>query len=271
VLASGRAVFLLLTWPVDQWLWREWLSNDYYSHGVLIVPVALYLAWRRVANGRGQKPLLAGENWGLLLLAASLGLYLYFLNGRAFYLASMAGVGLLTGLVWTLAGWPWVRLWRFPLGYLLLMVPLPFVERVTYPLALLTGVTSAALVRLVGVQVTVIGNAVILPNADLEIGAQCSGINSILALAALNALVAYAVRGPVWGRMALVGLAVPLAMAGNILRVAGLLAVARSWGPDAAFRFYHDYSGILFFLLVLLLLMPLARLLRCKALRPEVL
>lgn len=136
---------------------------------------------------------------------------------------------------------------------------------------LLTGITSVWLVRLFGVEVTVIGNAVTLPNADLVIGAQCSGINSMLALVALNALVAYSVHGPGWGRAALVGLAVPLAMAGNILRVAALLVVARAWGAEAAFRFYHDYSGIAFFLVALLLLLPLAQLLQCKSLRHEVL
>lgn len=135
----------------------------------------------------------------------------------------------------------------------------------------MAGISSVGLVRLFGVEVTVVGNAVTLPNADLVIGAQCSGINSMLALVALNALVAYGVRGPWWGRASLVGLAVPLAMAGNILRVAALLVVARMWGAEAAFRFYHDYSGVVFFLIVLLGTMPLARLLQCRSLRDEVL
>jgi exosortase len=270
-LVAGGVLMAGITWPIWQWMWREWMSNDYYSHGILIEPVALYLASRRVAGGRAAQLAVAGDSRGLLLLAASLGLYLYFLDDHAYYLAAGASVGLLGGLVWTLAGRQWVRLWAFPLSYLLLMVPLPFLERITYPLALLTGISSVWLVRLFGVEVTVVGNAVTLPNADLVIGAQCSGINSMLALVALNALVAYGVRGPGWGRVSLVGLAVPLAMAGNILRVAALLVVARAWGAEAAFRFYHDYSGIGFFMVTLLLLLPLARLLQCKSLRHEVL
>ena len=46
--------------------------------------------------------------------------------------------------------------------------------------------------------------------------------------------------------------------------------VARFWGVDAAFTFYHDYSGPVFFLLALLLLVPLVRLLRIDTLRPQV-
>lgn len=263
--------FALLTWTVWRWLWGEWMGNNYYSHGVLIVPVALYLAWRRIQLDRNwQWQRMTGDNRGLLLLVVSLLLYLYFLNDRAFYLAAFAMIGLLIGLIWLFAGLPLLRKCFFPLGYLLLMVPLPFIERVTFPLALFTGVCSGALVRFLGMDITIVGNAITLPNANLVIGAQCSGVNSMIALTALNTLVAYVLVGPWWGRLTLVVAALPLAMLGNILRVANLLWIARWWGADAAFRFYHDYSGIVFFVIVLLLLIPLARLLQCKTLRLDV-
>jgi exosortase len=215
--------------------------------------------------------MLRGDMRGLLLLGIGLGLYLFFYNDKAYYLASFAMLALIMGLVWTLNGLWWLRMLSFPIGYLTLMVPLPFVERVTLPLALFTGVCSTALVRFFGLELTVIGNAVKLPNADLLIGAQCSGINSMIALIALTALCAYVLEGPWWGRSMLVVLAVPIAMLGNILRVANLLVVARYWGADAAFRFYHDYSGIVFFAVVLLLLIPLTRILQCRTLRLDVL
>jgi exosortase len=265
------ALFALLTWPVWRWLWSEWNGNDYYSHGVLIPPVALYLAWRRIQ----LEPTLQWQTdlsarGGLAILGVSLGLYLYFLDQNAYYLATFAMIGLLMGLLWLWGGRQTVSKLGFPLGYLLLMTPLPFVERATLPLALFTGVCSTGLVKLLGLPVTIVGNAVSLPNADLVIGAQCSGINSIIALTSLNTLVAYVVAGPLVGRVALVVLAVPIAMLGNILRVANLLFVAQAWGAEAAFRFYHDYSGIVFFVLVLLMLIPLIRLLRCHRVRVDV-
>lgn len=264
--------FIILTWPVWRWLWGEWMANDYYSHGILIAPVAFYLAWRRLRNQETR--IWETDNrdlWALLAVAASLAALLYFLNDKAYYLAAFAMVGLLTSLVWTFAGRRTLWLLAFPLAYLLLMIPLPFIERLTLPLALFTGVCSTALVKFFGLELTVIGNAVKLPNADLLIGAQCSGINSMIALTALTALAAYVLDGPLWGRIALVLLAVPIAMLGNILRVSNLLFVARYYGADAAFRFYHDYSGIVFFALVLMLMVPLTRLLRCKSLRLDVL
>ncbi len=269
--AAGLLFFGLLTWPTWQWLWGEWMGNDYYSHGVLIVPVAVYLAWRRLAHSPVAWGSAGFPYGGLTLLLGALGAYIYYHHALAFYLAALATIGLLVGFVWTLTGRATVQRLAFPLAYLALMVPLPFVERVTYPLAIFTGVSAAALAKVLGLEVTVVGNAITLPNTDLVIGAQCSGINSMIALVSLNALVAYAVKGPLGGRIGLVMLAVPLAMLGNILRVANLLFVARSWGADAAFRFYHDYSGLVFFGIALLLLVPLARLLRCRTLGDEAL
>jgi len=229
------------------------------------------LAWRRLQNDRSWSwTTVLGDTHGLFVLVISLVAYLYFLNSKAYYLAAFAVVGLLVGLVWVWAGRRVVSMWAFPLGYLTLMAPLPFIERATLPLALFTGVCSSALVRFLGLEITVIGNAITLPNADLVIGAQCSGINSMIALTALNALTAYLLAGPLWGRVALVLLAIPIAMVGNILRVATLLFVARAWGAAAAFQFYHTYSGILFFVLALLLLIPLTKLLRCTTLRSDV-
>lgn len=271
VLAGVVLVFAVLTWPTWRWLWGEWMANDYYSHGVLIFPAALFLAWRRLMLDPTARPTwLRQDLRGVLLLAFSLLLYLYFVNMKAYYLATIAMILLIASLVWVCLGWRALRGLIFPIGYLLLMVPLPIIERSTYPLAMFTGVCSGALVRFLGLPIRIVGNAVEMPGTDLLIGAQCSGINSMITLIALTALCAYIFQGPWWGRIGLVLLSVPLAMAGNILRVGNLLYIAYYWGVDAAFTFYHDYSGFLFFAIVFLLIMPLMRLLRLRTLRMDV-
>lgn len=265
------SAFFLLTWPVWQWLWGEWMGNDYYSHGLLIPPVSLFLIVQRFRKDDALPwPPAGGSNLGLLLLIPSLLLYLYFLNGKAYYLAAFAMIGMIGGIIWTLAGTETIRKLAFPVAYLVFMVPVPFIERSTLPLAMFTGVCSTGLVGLLGLEMTVVGNSVTLPNADLIIGAQCSGINSLIALLALTTLAAYLFDGPWWGRIGLVALSIPLAMLGNILRVASLILVAAWQGADAAFIFYHDYSGPVFFVLMLLLLIPLSRLMQVRTLRLDV-
>lgn len=267
--ALGLVVFGLMTWPVWQWLWGEWWGNDYYTHGVLIVPLALYLAVRRVPQWHSLTE--QGDNRGLILLGLSVGLFLVFLLNNAFFLAAFMLIGLGSGTVWTFAGLAMLRRLAFPIGFLALMVPLPFIDLITLPLALFTGVCSGSLVNWLGLDVLIRGTAVTLPNTNLVIGAQCSGINSIMALSTLTVLVAYVVNGPWWGRLLLVALSIPLAMLGNILRVASLLFVAYQFDVQAAFTFYHDYSGIVAFILIFALMLPLSRALRCGTLRYEVL
>jgi exosortase len=251
------------------------MGNEYYSHGLLILPVALFLAIQRLRLDKQARPAslsrITGNNpLGILLLGVALVSFLWLLNQNAYYLAAFAMLVMGAGTLWALGGLHLLQKLLFPIGYLAFMIPLPFIERSTLPLALFTGVCAGGLVRFLGVDVSIVGNAVSLPNAELVIGAQCSGVNSLIALTALMTLAAYVLSGPMWGRILLVLLSIPLAMLGNILRVTTLLFVARSMGAQAAFTFYHDYSGLLFFMLVFLLMFPLTRLLQTRTLRLDV-
>ncbi len=55
-------------------------------------------------------------------------------------------------------------------------------------------------------------------------------------------------QGPWWGKLLLALSSIPIAILGNVIRVASLLGVANVWGADVGFKYYHDYSGIVFFL-----------------------
>ena len=111
------------------------------------------------------------------------------------------------------------------------------------PLAQLTGALSAAIVRLLGVPIIVNGAQITLPNAELVVGAQCSGLRSIVTLMTLVALVSFLVDGAWWRKLLLALSSIVISALGNVMRVASLLVVAHIWGADAAFKYYHDYLG----------------------------
>jgi exosortase len=258
-------LLLALSYPTLRWLINEWLTNDYYSHGWLVLPVSAFLAWRQWPQGEREP-----ANLGLIPLGVGLVGYLVALLNKAYFLAALALIVLLIGLVWFFLGTRALRRLAFPLGFLVFMVPLPFVERASLPLQLLTGSCSTAVARLTGVDATVRGAQVILPNVDLVVGAQCSGLRSIVALFTLVAIFVYVLDGPRWGRLLLVLSAIPVAILGNIVRVASLLWVADAFGAGAGLTYYHDYSGIVFFLFAFALLLLLSRAFRCREIREDI-
>lgn len=263
-------LLLALFYPALRWLVAEWLGNDYYSHGPLVPVIAAFLAWRLWANWPAEQRRTQGSLTGLIPAAFGVCGYLYALTTRAYFVASLALIIVIAGVVWILWGGAALRRFAFPIAFLLFMVPLPFVEPLSVPLAQFTGGIAAGMVRLFGVPITVNGAQVILPNVALVVGAQCSGLRSIVTLITLVALVVFVVEGSRRAKALLALSSIPIAVVGNVFRVASLLGVAETWGADTGFKYYHDYSGIVFFLSALGLLLLLSWLLKCREIREDI-
>jgi len=263
-------LLLALFYPTLKWLVGEWLGNDYYSHGPLVPLISAFLAWRLWVKWPPEQRRIKPAAIGLLPLSVGLIAYLVALLQRAYFAASLAMIVIIAGLVWYLLGTAALRRFAFPIGFLFFMVPLPFVEPLSVPLAQLTGALSAAIVRLFGVPITVNGAQISLPNAELVVGAQCSGMRSIVTLMTLVALVIFLVEGAWWKKLLLALSSIVIAALGNVIRVASLLVVANIWGADAAFKYYHDYSGIVFFLSALALLLAFSWVLGCREIRDDI-
>ncbi|MDH7473716.1 MAG: exosortase/archaeosortase family protein [Anaerolineae bacterium] len=265
-LVAISALLLLLFWSTFYWLWWNWRTNEYYSHGPLIPLVAGYLAWRRRPQGNSSSP----SNWGLLGLGGGLAGYLAGMALRAPFLSALAFIVVLGGLVWFLLGDEALRRWLFPLAYLILAVPLPFVDAFATYLQGLTAQAATALARLLGVSAISEGGRITLTSCSLVVGAPCSGMRSLVALLALAAVLAYLLRGFWLRRGILLGLAVPLAVVANVVRVLSLLLVADRWGEDMALRYWHTFSGLMFFMAALGLLIGAGWGLGCREIRSDI-
>lgn len=264
-------LLLVLFYPTLRWLISEWLGNDYYSHGPLVPLISAFFAWRLWARRpAGVEELRTNTAWGLGVTAIGLATYLYTLLQRAYFIAAIAMIALIAGLVWYLLGPAVLRRMAFPILFLIFMIPLPFVEPLSVPLAQMTGNISAQCIRLFGVPIAVNGAQVTLPNTQLVVGAQCSGLRSIVTLLTLVAVIVFILQGPWWGKALLALSSLPIAALGNLLRVSSLLGVASAWGADAGFKYYHDYSGFLFFLSALALLVLVSRLVKCREIREDI-
>ena len=226
---------------------RQWASDDNYSHGFLIVPIALYCAWeRRGTLARIEpRPHLAG----LLVVLLSLGLFAVGTLAAELFLARISLVGVVVGALLFVWGPAHVRALAFPLALLPLMVPLPEIvfNQIALPLQLIASRVGETAIAAAGIPVLREGNILELPEMTLAVAEACSGIRSLLSLVTLAVVLAYFTGRGVGGRLTVVAAAVPIAILANAFRVAGTGLAAHWLGRSAAEGFFHGFSGWLMF------------------------
>jgi exosortase len=262
-------LIVLLLYPALAWLVESWVSNPYYTHGFLVPLVAALLAWR-------QWPRLAAEprrgaTWpGVSLTLASLTAIIWGMRWQNYVVVSLALVALLAGILLYLEGWPRLRHWLFPLLFLALMVPLPFMDIVSPWFESATARWATALARLVGISATQQGGEITLPNTVIVVGAPCSGLRSLVAMVTLSVAWVYLVEGRLAAKALMLAAAVPLVLLSNVLRIALLLVISISFGQEVALTYYHDWSGLVLFLMALGLLLILGKVLGCSKVRDDI-
>lgn len=249
----GAAAWLY--WSVAPRLVRQWANDDDYTHGFLILPLALYFVWsdrERLAR-LPVRPALAGA----FLLALGLGMLVVGTAGAELFLQRTSFVVVVAGLVWLILGGAWLRALAFPLAFLLFMVPLPAIvmNAVAFPLQLFAAQTATVCLQAVGIPVLREGNVIALANTTLEVAEACSGIRSLQALLALGAVYGYFTQRSIWKRWALLVLSVPIAIAANALRVSGTGLLAHYFGSEMAQGFYHSFAGWIVFVVAFLMLL----------------
>jgi exosortase len=246
--------------PVLSSLVRQWASDENYSHGFIIVPFALYFAWRK-RRALAAAPVEPGIG-GLAVVAVSLLVLLAGLAGAELFLTRVSLIGVIGGSIWFLWGRAHLRLLAFPVLLLFLMVPLPAIifNQIAFPLQLLASRAGEAALTLGGVPVLREGNVLELATTKLEVAQACSGIRSLISLLTLGILLGKLSEQPITMRILLAILTVPVAIAANAARVAGTGFAANWIGPEAAEGFFHAFSGWLVFVAAFALLLAAQRL-----------
>jgi len=240
---------------------QDWLTNPGFSHGIIIPPFAAYVTWLQRKRITAISP--APDLRGLWIQGLACLLYLLGRMAAEFFLMRVALVIELAGLLWTLWGWPRVRALAFPLLLLVTMVPLPNIvyNTLSSPLQLFATSAGTSLARLFGVAVFQDGNVINLAGLSLGVNEACSGLNSLSALLVTGVLAGFLVCANPLNRALVVVMGVPIAVAGNVLRVAGT-AILADHNERYALGFYHAFSGWLVFILGCFTLLGIAYLLR---------
>src|ERR1700716_4017824 len=90
---------------------RDWSANPTYSHGFLVPPIVLFLAWQQ--RDRLRHAPASPSTVGLLILAFSLGLYVIGTLGAELFVTRLSMIGVLAGTIIFVWGWKHFRLVSF--------------------------------------------------------------------------------------------------------------------------------------------------------------
>jgi exosortase len=230
---------------------RQWASDDDYSHGFFVLPLALYFCWER--RHLLQRSPIRPSVFGLALLTLSLFVFLAGVLGAELFLTRVSLLGVLGGAVLFIWGRDHFRTVLFPLAFLLLMIPLPAIifNQLAFPLQLLASRLGETVIAAAGIPVLREGNVLHLASTNLEVAEACSGIRSLVSLLMLGLVLGYFTEERKTGRVILALSTVPIAIVANAARVAGTGLASHWFGPAAAEGFFHGFSGWLVFLVAL--------------------
>ena len=230
----------------------DWWNNPEAGHGLLLTPVALWLAWKARIRPGARSNLTAGV--AILVFAV----LLRFAAGLAAELFTMKASMLfaLVGLVTAYWGFRQVLHWWLPFTLLALAIPLPelILNAVALPLQFKASQIGAALLKARDIPVLLAGNVIRVPGHELFVAEACSGLRSLTALLSLSILLGgMLLRMPIT-RVFLVAIAIPIAVLINGVRIflTGFLILFVS--PDAADGFMHTTEGWAMFVIAFAIL-----------------
>jgi len=259
------AVLALVGWlyaPVLYNLVRQWWQDPNFSHGFFVPLFSAWVLWQTRERLERIRP--EPSAWGLPVIVGSLAVLILGIFGVELFLSRVSLIFLAGGLVLFFFGWAMLRAVLFPLLFLVLMVPIPAIvfSQITFPLQILASKLAAGTLPFCAVPVLREGNVINLPSMPLEVAEACSGIRSLMSLATLAMMYAYLMEKRTGIRILLAVASLPIAVAANTLRIVGTGLIVQYWDPELAEGFFHAFSGLLIFLVSLVMLFALHQALR---------
>ena len=256
---------------------QDWWSDENYSHGLLIPFVVAYIVWTEWDRLRAARSA-PYHRTGLVAVLLSLGLLMVAVLGSELFVQRLSLVFMLVGVTLYFFGAQVLRLLFVPFLLLLLSIPIPQIlfNKIALPLQMLASKIAGYFLIALGIAPTRRGNVIeIIPRGtDLVVGLEvveaCSGIRSLMTLAAVAVILVYLTRerDPARGNnflsfikdtnfirgLILVLSAAPIALLTNALRVTGTGILTYFWGFEAATGTGHDTLGWVTFLAGLVVL-----------------
>lgn len=262
----------ILYFPVFYQLYgRRWQAID-YTHAYYILPVSIWLVWRKRETIAGllQKPVFINNYLSLSLLISGLLMFIFGWQQDYLFISTLSIIPLLLGLINYLYGKNIAKTLSFPILYLLLLVPPPLgiLDSITLPMRYGISIAAETVLKIFHYPIIRHGLLLTIGGHEIFMGQPCSGIRSLITAIALGLVYVYLNKSVLKNKIILLFSIIPLALIGNLLRVISVCVFTYYFGESQAQKTFHDISGFAVFIITILGLIGLESLLdKCQGIQ----
>ena len=254
---------LVIFWAPLHRLLEFATTNSEFSYIPLIPAISAFLIVmrrHRIFGDSNPNPSAGGMIVGVGILLFSLGRFFpQVTSGNRLSLTALAIVATWWGLFVLCYGTQAAQMALLPLCLLLFVIPVPqrAMSAVITFLQHGSAVLSYYLFRAIGVAAFRDGMIIALPGLQIEVAPECSGIRSSVSLLILTLAGANLYLRSGLNKVLLVLVLVPLAILKNAIRIVTLSTLALYVDPSFLTGSLHHEGGILFFLITVVILVPI--------------
>lgn len=258
---------VLVAWlyfPIFRWWYGNWTAKEsYYAHGPLIPLISILILWLRSRELKQVSTNPDTRGYVFVVGVLALAVFGYWLGPES--LIGLTFPLLISAMTFLFLGWAMAKELAFPTGFLYFMCVMP--ASIFVPLAfriqVLSTIGATAVLRGLTFDVVRRGVIIVMPSITVQVASECSGFRLLIGTVAFAVLAAYLVNGPKWGKAVLLLATLPVTVILNTLRIALVCLVGEYFGENVMHT-VHDYSGLVMVAVAFLILLRLARLVKCR-------
>ena len=252
-----------LIWILTAILYTPLLYNLYsmrwdvvdYTHAYFIFPIFLWLTWRKRSAIKEtiNNNIKTGTFPSFILFVIGVLTFLFGWRQDYIFIQTISMIPVLFGLTGYLYGFKVSKILTFPILYLLLLVPPPFaiLDSITLPMRYMIAAATESVLSWLNYPITRVGLEMNIGYSTILMGEPCSGFRSLITMISLVLVYVYIIKGTIIKKLALTAFIIPFALLGNLIRVIALCLITFYFGEEAGQGFFHNFSGIVIFIITL--------------------
>lgn len=237
-------------------LLRLWLKTNPFNgepnwrHAICVPLIGFYYLFVHRDELLETKAYTAWSGLGILIFGILLFVYGIY-PGQIDFVKDFGMVVALFGVVALLCGWRVMRIAWFPIVFLICAIPWPELvySYIASPLQRLAASVAVGVLRALNVTAFNAGTKIII-NAKgnvwrtLNVAEACAGLRSLMTFISVAAAIAFLSARPLWQKIIVTFMAIPIAIFCNVMRVSGQGVLDHYWSQELSEGFAHQFVGI---------------------------